>query len=80
MLQNPIFVETEAKAVKITPEPWFVVKSRNLDSSTMASGKQKVFVNVCHSNLCPAPIPASDEQICEAMNGIDNGYRIPVSL
>ena len=41
---------------------------------------EKLFVNVCYADELKAPLPASQQQIEDAINGIDSGYRIPLLL
>eukprot|EP00158_Paraphelidium_tribonemae_P001876 Partr_v1_DN24893_c0_g1_i2_m29522 putative PIH1 domain containing len=79
----PNFPSTpEAASTEILPSPGFVVKSHCLESTTKCQQGDKLFINMCHSPSIPMPVPpdASDDMVAEAMQGIDNGYRVPLSL
>ncbi|TPX43434.1 hypothetical protein SeMB42_g04369 [Synchytrium endobioticum] len=66
---------------EIIPEPGFVLKTTNKKKVGEWPEGIKVFVNVCHSPHIPAPPPASDEEVLEAINAGDReSYRLPTSL
>lgn len=49
--------------------------------TTSEPGKQKVFVNICQSNLVPPPPEISKEELLDLLQLEDpSGYRVPMSL
>ncbi|XP_077414976.1 PIH1 domain-containing protein 1 isoform X2 [Vanacampus margaritifer] len=59
----------------IRPQPGICVKT------TSEPGKQKVFVNICQSNLVPPPPEISKEKLVDLLQLEDpSGYRVPMSL
>ncbi|XP_061556159.1 troponin T, slow skeletal muscle isoform X3 [Phycodurus eques] len=59
----------------IRPQPGICVKT------TSERGKQKVFVNICQSNMLPSPPEISREKLLDLLQSEDpSGYRVPMSL
>ncbi|XP_061740096.1 PIH1 domain-containing protein 1 [Nerophis ophidion] len=59
----------------IRPQPGICVKT------VSEKDKQKVFVNICQSNLVPPPPELSKEELVELLQSEDpSGYRVPMSL
>ncbi|XP_077591268.1 PIH1 domain-containing protein 1 isoform X2 [Stigmatopora nigra] len=59
----------------IRPQPGICVKTISQPS------KEKVFVNICQSNLLPAPPELSREELLDLLQSEDpSGYRVPMSL
>ncbi|XP_077354630.1 PIH1 domain-containing protein 1 isoform X1 [Festucalex cinctus] len=59
----------------IRPQPGICVKT------TSEPGKQKVFVNICQSNVVPPPPELSKEKLLDLLQLEDpSGYRVPMSL
>ncbi|TMS14881.1 hypothetical protein E3U43_021343 [Larimichthys crocea] len=59
----------------IRPQPGICVKTLSEPS------KQKIFINICQSNLVPPPPELSREELVELLQSEDpSGYRVPMSL
>nr|XP_061829329.1 PIH1 domain-containing protein 1-like [Nerophis lumbriciformis]XP_061829330.1 PIH1 domain-containing protein 1-like [Nerophis lumbriciformis] len=59
----------------VRPQPGICVKT------VSEKDKQKVFVNICQSNLVPPPPELSKEELVELLQSEDpSGYRVPMSL
>lgn len=65
--------ELPYKTVK--PKPGFCVKTKNIITS------QKVFINVCHTDVIPAPVDISESELtCILESDEPSTFRIPLSL
>ena len=51
------------------------MKTRNLITS------QKIFVNICHTNIIPAPVDVTDSELTSILQSDEpSNFRIPMSL
>jgi len=58
----------------VTPEPGLCVK-------TQTDKEEKIFINLCHSEMIPSPPALSDAELAAAIATWDNSkYRIPMSI
>uniref|UniRef100_A0A3Q2YAY7 PIH1 domain-containing protein 1 n=1 Tax=Hippocampus comes TaxID=109280 RepID=A0A3Q2YAY7_HIPCM len=72
-LENVQTANPDSKVIR--PQPGICVKT------TSEPGKQKVFVNICQSNLVPPPPEISKEELLDLLQLEDpSGYRVPMSL
>ncbi|XP_051904529.1 PIH1 domain-containing protein 1 [Hippocampus zosterae] len=72
-LENVPTANPDSKVIR--PQPGICVKT------TSEPGKQKVFVNICQSNLVPPPPEISKEELLDLLQLEDpSGYKVPMSL
>ena len=73
--------QLEAGMIEIDPLPGFTVKSKLVEAYGDYPKDIKVFMNICHSPLVPAPPDVPDEDIRRAIHSEDNSsYKVPLSL
>lgn len=66
--------EQQPTSQLVEPKPGFCIK-------TQTDKHDKVFINVCHSELLPDPPKLSDQELAHAIATWDNSkYRIPMSI
>ncbi|RIA85285.1 pre-RNA processing PIH1/Nop17-domain-containing protein [Glomus cerebriforme] len=69
--------------IQLLPEPGLVVKSRITSSNNkLYQVNTKFFINICHSNKVPSPLPnATEAEIRKSMNGEEDSlYRVPTVI
>uniref|UniRef100_A0A1A7YL95 PIH1 domain-containing protein 1 n=1 Tax=Iconisemion striatum TaxID=60296 RepID=A0A1A7YL95_9TELE len=76
LLQTMGKLQTEAPESKvIRPQPGMCVKTFS------EADKEKIFINICHSNSVPPPPELTREELTELLQSEDpSGYRVPMSL
>lgn len=69
-------------SVVMQPQPGFVVKTKVIKSNAKQHALgERVYINICHSDVVPEPPLASEKDIQKALNADpDATYRVPLSL